>query len=424
MTNQLAETADRIQAVDVIQGLALLGMLLVHSQTDSLSGFLQAGPVAALPPDQAEGYTPALFFLQLLVEGPFEGLLSVGVGWRFYQQWQKRERAGSCLEGPRQAGWDADRVTRRRLVLLLCLGLVLGFGFGNLLYQVAGLGFTLVYFRRQSVTTLVRWLVGLAALVIFIQFIHLLVLSPSLPSLAASKQPRDAEAEIWRQLGLAWLSGPWPADLRLPSIGELMRQAQSIGSGLVWYVQLELMLLLGLIVGKLRLFDRLSEERVRLSLLLLLLFPLAFGLKGVSSLAVLESPLLPVRWQTYEPLLFVLSNFLGTPLLTLVYLLEIGLNLTPFQHPVVVWIGQVGRMSLTNYLLQSGLSRLLYAHAGLGLSGILSPLESVGVTLVLYGLQVGFSQWWLGHYRQGPLEWLLNRLTNGQPVTRPSTPVN
>lgn len=159
-------------------------------------------------------------------------------------------------------------------------------------------------------------------------------------------------------------------------------------------------------------------------LLLLLIFPLAILLKGVSSLPVVELPLLPARWQAYEPLLFSLGDFLGTPLLTLVYLPEIGLNLRFSQNPVAIWMGQVGEMSLTNYLLQSGLSTFLFYDNGQDLAGQLTLLKSIGVVGSLHCLQGWFSHCWLSHYQQGPLERLLNQWSNGKAATHAPAPVD
>jgi uncharacterized protein len=42
--------------------------------------------------------------------------------------------------------------------------------------------------------------------------------------------------------------------------------------------------------------------------------------------------------------------------------------------------------------------------------------QAIGLiaTVVLYGLQVPFSNWWLSRYRFGPMEWIWRGLTYGK----------
>lgn len=64
----------------------------------------------------------------------------------------------------------------------------------------------------------------------------------------------------------------------------------------------------------------------------------------------------------------------------------------------------VGRMSLTNYFLQSLVCVLLFYGYGYGLYGSLSPLELLLYTIIIYVMQVLISWLWLQRFDQGPLE--------------------
>ena len=62
----------------------------------------------------------------------------------------------------------------------------------------------------------------------------------------------------------------------------------------------------------------------------------------------------------------------------------------------------MGRMALTNYLLQSVVATLLFYGYGLGLARRVSPsLALVTVVAILAG-QLLVSGWWLRRYRFGP----------------------
>lgn len=69
-----------------------------------------------------------------------------------------------------------------------------------------------------------------------------------------------------------------------------------------------------------------------------------------------------------------------------------------------------GRMALTTYLTQSVICSLYFYGYGLGHWGMARAWQLVFVVLVL-GLQLAFSHWWLARYRFGPVEWLWRALT-------------
>jgi uncharacterized protein len=81
-----------------------------------------------------------------------------------------------------------------------------------------------------------------------------------------------------------------------------------------------------------------------------------------------------------------------------------------FQHPVIQRVlsifEPVGRMALTNYLLQTAFYCLFFfswTH-GLRLYGKLTLTETYLLALLLFGGQVMISHWWLKRYQQGPVE--------------------
>jgi uncharacterized protein len=71
----------------------------------------------------------------------------------------------------------------------------------------------------------------------------------------------------------------------------------------------------------------------------------------------------------------------------------------------------IGRMSLTNYLIQSILGMLLYYHYGLGLYLKTTPAENFGIAIALVVAQVLFCRMWFQYFKYGPVEWLLRATT-------------
>ncbi len=86
----------------------------------------------------------------------------------------------------------------------------------------------------------------------------------------------------------------------------------------------------------------------------------------------------------------------------------------PRFRAVAQGLGAVGRMALTNYLLQTLICTTLFYGHGLGWFG---RVERSGQLLIVAGIwaaQLILSPWWLRHYRFGPAEWLWRSLTYGQ----------
>jgi uncharacterized protein len=81
---------------------------------------------------------------------------------------------------------------------------------------------------------------------------------------------------------------------------------------------------------------------------------------------------------------------------------------------VLAQLAPVGRMALTNYLTHSLVYLFVLTGAGLGLIGHFGASVCIGISLVLFGMQIAFSRWWLRHFRFGPAEWIWRSMTYGQ----------
>lgn len=76
------------------------------------------------------------------------------------------------------------------------------------------------------------------------------------------------------------------------------------------------------------------------------------------------------------------------------------------------WLAPAGRMALTNYIGQSVLCSLFFFGYGLGFWGM-PRAQQVLFVLGMFVLQVLLSRWWLARFRFGPLEWLWRWMTYG-----------
>ena len=86
-------------------------------------------------------------------------------------------------------------------------------------------------------------------------------------------------------------------------------------------------------------------------------------------------------------------------------------------------LAAVGQMALTNYLLQSVITSVVFLGWGFGFAGRLDYAAQLMVVAAIWAFQLAFSSWWVARYRFGPAEWLWRSLTywRRQPIRRDTT---
>ena len=107
-------------------------------------------------------------------------------------------------------------------------------------------------------------------------------------------------------------------------------------------------------------------------------------------------------------------------LLALAYVSALLLLLTPGRTTSLPGLAAMGRMALTNYILQSIVLGFVFYGYGFGLFGRIGSAAAAGIGVLIYLIQVQLSQYWLGRFRFGPFEWLWRSLAYGrrQPMRR------
>lgn len=74
-------------------------------------------------------------------------------------------------------------------------------------------------------------------------------------------------------------------------------------------------------------------------------------------------------------------------------------------------LAPVGRMGLTNYLMQSVIMMFLLYGPGLNLASALPTWWRQGVLELVFVVQVVYSRWWFARFQYGPVEWAWRSLT-------------
>ena len=80
-------------------------------------------------------------------------------------------------------------------------------------------------------------------------------------------------------------------------------------------------------------------------------------------------------------------------------------------HRTLTKLEVFGRMSLTNYVMQSVVGTFIYYGFGLGLYKYTGATMCILIGIVLFLLQFVFCRWWMKNHDHGPLEGVWHRLT-------------
>jgi uncharacterized protein len=86
----------------------------------------------------------------------------------------------------------------------------------------------------------------------------------------------------------------------------------------------------------------------------------------------------------------------------------------PAGEKLLGWAAPVGRMAFSNYLAQSLILGVIFYGYGFALFGRAGVASALAIALAIYAAQAAISAWWLRRWRYGPVEWLWRSLMYGQ----------
>lgn len=394
--------AERIDALDVLRGFALYGVLLANAiPWYSGRAFMTRDAARATtgPVDQA-----FLFLLGLLVEGKAMTLLTFLFGLGFSLQLARAESGGRSVL--------PLHLRRMGALALIGVGHVLLLWWGDILWGYALAGAGLALFRRVRGWKLLAWAAALAFVPMFVTVL------PPVAALLAPVTPVPADRAAFRADVLAAITGH--DRLRLTEM-QLKQAYYHVASMWVAYVPwLVGRFLFGCWAGAKGIFRRPGEHRVLLRALLVVGLVVGLGGSAITPLRrlmMLKHVVVPdAVW-----IALFLPSEVGITLLTCAYAAAVVLLMErPAGRRALLWIAPVGRMALTTYLLQSVVCTSLFYGFGLGLAGRLHPYQIFLLTLGVFFAQIVFARLWLRRFRFGPMEWAWRSLAYAriQPLRR------
>jgi uncharacterized protein len=391
---------ERLQSLDIMRGLALLGVVLVNMpyyNTPPFALFARIGQWTA-PADRTVELA-----LRFLLQGKIYGMLAFLLGVGIAVQLGRAEAAGVRFRP----------LYLRRMLVLLLFGIVhvVLLWFGDVLILFSVLGLLLIPLLRRTPKTILIWAVGLLLLPLAMNVTFLILQPPPGPAAATGFEERMAHArQVIEAARHTYAAG---------GFGEILRQR--IGDWLffnsfVFMAAPAIMglLLLGFYAGRRRLLHHLAENRLLLRRLML--WGGVIGVVGNGIYFYTRETIDPATASKALALLSGAAFTFGTPALTLCYIAAtLWLVHRKEWRRRLAPVAAVGQMSLSNYLLQSLICTTLYYGYGFGLFGRVRPLAGLGIALVIYLAELGFSNGWLRRFRFGPAEWLWRSLVYWRP---------
>jgi uncharacterized protein len=306
--------------------------------------------------------------------------------------------------------WRGDFIPRyrRRLVFLLCVGILHGLllWYGDILALYAICGFALLVYATKPLRRVRRALQNWAGITVALFVVGSIGVAIGLwssygaPSGAdiAQRVSRDW-AEAMRVHGLFAGGGYWQVTpIRAEAFATFATNALF---GV--FAHVVTLFLAGVLVARLGWFRARPANDARWRRIAAWGWALGLPLNGMVAIAMLN---LPAYADAFHGALY-----LAGPLLSAGYVASF----------VLAWrtgpgrlesLAPAGRMAFTNYLMQSLVFALVLSGFGLGMARYWDFAALLAFALAFFfGVQVPLSRWWLSRHPQGPIEALWRRFT-------------
>lgn len=393
-----APTAQRTHFLDALRGFALFGVVWSNYAVLSVWMFMPPDARAALP---GAGLDDALeAFHTILIDGKFYSIFSLlfGIGFGFF------------LAKGNDGLW---RFYRRMFILLVIGWLHLRYLWaGDILFLYAVLGLLLPLFRGLIDRAL---LVVAAALILSPIAIDAVVVltnarfDPVEPFVQWMEASDARYGNPTFEAFLALPDGGWKELMHANERGWLFRFVHLIESNRPPKVLG--LFVLGLWVSRRKLFMDVEAHASLLKRLCIAGFALGLPFSVLMWWAESNVGHPPEA----SSLIRAASYALGVVPLAVAFASAFALlwRKERWRGRLMV-LAPMGRMALTNYLMQTIIAIALFYGVGMGLGTRVSAVVFEGLALAVFIVQVLWSRWWLLRFQYGPFEWAWRSLTYGK----------
>lgn len=383
----LSIKAPRIEVVDALRGFAIMSIMFLHN--------IEHFDYYYLPeylPEWIKSLDKIIWeTLFFLFGGKSYAIFALLFGFSFYIQNDNQERKGKDF----------------RMRFLWRLLLLLGFGIFNTIFYE---GDILVIYAVLGIVLIpvCKW----SDKAVFVTAIILML------------QPLEWIKYFYMLLHPEYIPGPNISNAYFKLMGEYLKSNSfmdhAIGNlkfgrlaSIFWcwengrFFQAPALFMFGMLMGRRKLFIASQESNLfwkKVLLFSFLLFLPLYGFKFFSSQIIEHKSMLKTlsvivkSWSNFAFMMFMVAVFV------LLYQKERVQNILSGLIPF-------GKMSLTNYIMQSIVGSFIYYRYGLGLVEYTGATYSLLIGIVLFLLQLWFCKWWLNNHKQGPLEYIWHKAT-------------
>lgn len=386
MTLLAPTVKNRIESLDVLRGIAILGILLANIWSFGWMSFaeqFESGLVIPGLNNWVEG------FREFLITGKMRGLLCILFGAGLYLQYVK-------LKASRK--WPLGYA--KRTALLSCIGLlhIVLLWYGDILFMYSLVAFAAMLFVQLDD----RWLVGFS--------IGALILSTlcGVGATASSifSSGGSSATGIFSQFSSAnelqvYQSGTYLEQLQL----RLGQAALIIASLPVFIFEMLGLFLLGFWMARKGIFTKPSAHKQSSSILVIV------GIIGVLLNLMIGYAIAITGNSSYSGILEF--GFNAPMSIGIAIFVAMFVEKTPSS--AIAWlVAPVGRMALTCYLMQSLLCTVFFYSWGGGMYGKLNYWGLYGVVFAVWVCNILFAHLWFKKFKLGPIEWAWRTLALGR----------
>ena len=389
----LSPQTDRILSLDILRGIAVLGILIMNIQSFSMISAAYINPAAY---GNLEGANKWVWIIShVMADQKFMSIFSMLFG------------AGILLfcHSVEKKGFRPARFYYRRLFWLFTIGLIHGYLFwhGDILVAYAVCGALVFLFRKLS-----PWvLIALAAIILMVPSFNYWLFSSSM--------------EMWPPDAVEGLNSSWkPSPAEIQSEETALRG--SLSDQFAWRVpetfKMETfiffiwmgwralaMMMVGMALYKLGIFS-VNFSRKSLLWIMAVAFPVGYTLITYGVNRNFEAD-----WAvTYSMFRGWQYNYIGSIFVAMGYLALIMLMARLWRMRLMA---NVGKLAFTNYLLMTVICTLLFYGHGFGQFGMIDRVGQATIVVVIWVIILLFSWLWLRYFYYGPVEWLWRYLTYG-----------
>lgn len=376
---------ERIQTLDLLRGISLLGILLVNILAFNYPMIhVRLTEYLSTPAD-----LNAEKMLTIFIQGSFYPLFAWLFGYGLQMQMTKANELGQ----------NFIKTGSRRLAILLVIGLLHAFliWFGDILIMYAVMGFlVLLMLKLKPILKMIISVVLFSGFTFLMIGIYWLVDKAGGTDFSAFTDIVQVKSSVE-----AYGNGSW-----MEAFNQRLSDLSIQLSPLMWFQSLVTILpfmLAGAAASQWKLIENAKKLKVLWSILLVV---------GISVGLFLKFQIYDEEQTMFG---YALGTLLGAPILTIGYTaLIVLLACIPNMLKILTLFQLVGRMSMTTYLMQSIIQSLLFYGFGLGLYGTLSIENLMIIAIAIFIIQIIFAWVWLSKFNQGPVEMVWKRLTYGK----------